>query len=450
MSVSFPPNFLWGAACAAYQCEGTWESDGKGSSIWDEFCHAPGHIRNGDTGDTACDSYRRTREDIGLVSALGVKAYRFSVSWPRVLPQGRGRVNTAGLDHYDRFVDDLLSEGIAPWITLYHWDLPSALQAEGGWQSRDAVDAFTKYSALVARRLGDRVRHFLPINEPQCIAKLGYGTGEHAPGLRLPPEEVARVLHHLALAQSLSTDAIRASASGPVAIGSVTCGRLCCPQSDTPQGAEAAYRATFGLGSELHDWAFTHNIFLDSLIRHRYDQSAPEFLLRFADTVPQSDWSAMRTPDFLGLNIYNGELSDDGGNIIRRPEGFPVTATKWPVTPEVMRWGVRHIYRRYGLPIYITENGLSCNDRVYRDGAVHDGDRIDFLRAYLAQLRVAMGEGVPVKGYFHWSLMDNFEWALGYDERFGLYYTDYVTKKRIPKDSAAWFARVVRTGSLPD
>lgn len=444
---AFPADFLWGAACAAYQCEGAWDADGKGRSIWDDFCHSPGNIRGGDTGDTACDSYRRTREDIGLMSALGLRAYRFSISWPRILPDGRGRINAAGLDHYDRFVDDLLAEGVEPWLTLYHWDLPSALQREGGWLSRSTVDAFGEYSALVANRLSDRVHSFIPVNEPQCIAKLGYGVGEHAPGLSLPAEDVAKVLHHLALAQSVSADAVRAAA--PAArVGTATCGRLCCPQNDTPAGGDAACAATFRLTDDLHGWAFTHNIFLDSLIRREYDKSAPDFLRRFADAIPQSDWDAMRAPAFLGLNIYNGELSDDAGSVIRRCEGFPVTATKWPVTPEVMRWGVKHIYRRYGLPVYITENGVSCNDRVYGDGRVHDGDRIDFLRAYLTELRRAMGEGVPVKGYFHWSLLDNFEWALGYDERFGLYYTDYATKQRLPKDSAAWYARVVRTGSL--
>lgn len=442
----FPKDFLWGAACSAYQCEGAWNEGGKGPSIWDDFCHTEGSVRNGDTGDTACDSYHRYGEDIDLMRALGIKAYRFSVSWPRVLPDGRGELNSAGLDYYDRYVDALLGAGIEPWLTLYHWDLPSALQAEGGWLSRSTVDAFAAYSSVIAARLGDRVRCFMPINEPQCIAKLGYGTGEQAPGLKLPPEDVARVLHHLALAHSAANDAIRAAVGGNVSIGTATCGRLCCPQNDTPGGAEGAYEATFRYTDNLHGWSFTHNIYLDSLIRRGCDDSAPEFLRRFADTIPQSDWDAMRAPDFLGLNIYNGDLSDDAGNIIRRCEGAPVTATKWPFTPEVMYWGVKNIYARYGLPVYITENGVSCNDRIYLDGKVHDADRIDFLSRYIAELKRAMDEGVPVKGYFHWSLLDNFEWALGYDERFGLVYTDYKTKKRIPKDSAEWYAALVKTG----
>ncbi len=443
---AFPKEFLWGTACAAYQCEGAWNEDGKGRSIWDDFCHSPGHVKNGETGDIACDSYHRLAEDIALTKAVGAQVHRFSVSWPRILPEGRGRVNPKGLDFYDRMVDGLLEAGVEPWMTLYHWDLPSALQEKGGWLDRGTVEAFGEFSAVMGQHFGDRVRCFMPINEPQCVAMLGYGKGEHAPGLRLEATAVAKAFHHLALAHSMSTRALRAACSGPVSVGTVTCGRLCSPECADETGEEAAYQASFRLSDEsLDGWAFTHNIYLDSIFFRKYDDSAPAFLRRFADTIPQSDWDSMEKPDFLGVNIYNGGLTDAHGRPVPYPTGHPRTAIGWPVTPRTMYDGPRHLYRRYGLPLYITENGVSCNDRVYLDGTVHDGERIDFLTRYLRELKRAADSGVPVRGYFHWSLLDNFEWAEGYDQRFGLVYVDYADGRRIQKDSARWYRTLVET-----
>lgn len=441
----FPENFVWGVACAAYQCEGAWDADGKGRSIWDDFTQQKGvgHVKNDDTGDVACDVYHRYESDAALMQKLGVGAYRFSVSWPRVFPEGRGRINEKGLAYYDRLVDTLLERGIEPWMTLYHWDLPSALQSQGGWLARSTVDAFGEYAAVIASRFDGRVRHYMTINEPQCITKLGYGTGEHAPGLTLSDEEQALVYHHLALAHSVGMRAIKAHSTGDVEVGVVPCGRLCYPQNDTPEGRAAAERASFDLSRV--GWNFTFNIFLDSLILRRYDESAPESIKRFAATIPASDWAAMQAPDFIGVNVYNGTMVNDLGEDVARHPGFPLTACKWPVTPQVMRFGPLALYHRYGLPMYITENGQSANDRVFRDGKVHDPDRIDFLHQYLMKLSQGIADGAPVKGYFHWSFLDNFEWAEGYDERFGLVYVDYPTQRRVLKDSAHWYARVMHT-----
>lgn len=438
----FPKDFRWGVACASYQCEGAWDADGKGPNIWDDFCHdvTYAYIKNRDTGDVACDSYHRFREDVALMKAHNVQVYRFSISWARVIPDGDGAVNEKGLQFYDELVEELLANGIEPWITLYHWDLPSALQNKGGWLNRDLVDAFACYAQIIARRFQGRVKHIMTLNEPQCIAQCGYQSGVHAPGLKLGQEKIALIYHNLCLAHSAAQRAIKAVCGDDVKVGVVPCGTLAYPEKDTPEGREAAYHASFDLGI---GWNF--NIFLDSLILHRYDDSAPEGYKRFAATIDPADWDLMETPDFLGLNIYQGFMVNEKGEEVKRYPGFPLTACKWGITPEVMHYGPQHIYRRYGLPMYITENGLSCNDVVCLDGKVHDPERIDFLNRYLLELSKAVQEGTPVLGYLQWSFLDNFEWNQGYDERFGLVYVDYRTCQRIPKDSAAWYARVIET-----
>lgn len=438
----FPKNFLWGAACASYQCEGAWNEDGKAPNIWDDFCHDPAanNIKNRDTGDIACDSYHRYREDVALMKQLNIKAYRFSISWARVIPDGDGEVNEQGLRFYDNLVDELIASGIEPLITLYHWDLPSALQDKGGWLNREIADVFARYARIIAQRFKGRVRNFMTINEPQCIAQLGYGTGIHAPGWKLPEEKVALVYHNLCLAHSAAQRAIKEVCGKETLVGVVPCGSLAYPEKDTPEGREAAYRASFDLKV---GWSF--NVFLDSLILHHYDDSASDAFKRFAATIDPGDWDMMETPDYLGLNIYQGFMVNEQGEEVKRNPGFPLTACKWGVTPEVLHYGPMHIYRRYGLPIYITENGLSCNDKVYLDRKVHDLDRIDFLHRYLLELGKAIEEGTPIRGYLQWSFLDNFEWSSGYEERFGIVYVDYRTCERIPKESAAWYADVIAT-----
>ncbi len=438
----FPENFKWGVACASYQCEGAWNLDGKGPNIWDEFCHDLSHqnVFDRHSGDVACDSYHRFREDVALMKQHNVKVYRFSISWARVIPDGAGEINEKGLQFYDDLVEELLANGIEPWITLYHWDLPSALQDKGGWLNRDIVPIFGRYAKIIAQRFKGRVQYFMTINEPQCIAQLGYLTGTHAPGWKLSEEKVAQVYHVLCLAHSEAQRQIKAVCGEGVQVGVVPCGSLAYPEKDTPEGREAAYHASFNLNI---GWTF--NIFLDSLLLHRYDESVSGGFKKFAESIDPKDWDLMERPDFLGLNIYQGFMVNEKGEAVQRYPGFPVTACKWGITPEVMHYGPQHIYRRYGLPMYITENGLSCNDKVYLDGQVHDPDRIDFLNAYLLELSKGIQEGTPVKGYLQWSFLDNFEWAEGYNERFGIIYVDYNTCERIPKDSARWYAKVIET-----
>ena len=439
----FPENFLWGVACASFQCEGAWDADGKGPNIWDDFCHelGGGHIKNGDTGDVACDSYHHFREDVALMRAHGVQAYRFSVSWARVIPDGDGAVNEAGLKFYDELIDELIKNGIEPLVTLYHWDLPSALQYKGGWLNRDIVAAFGRYAQILAERFRGRVHTYMTINEPQCVTMLGYGTGAHAPGWKLSEEALARIYHVLALSHSEAYRRIKA-VDPEASVGCAPCGKLCYPKEDTTENIDAAYRASFDL---REGWAFTHNIFLDSICLRRYDDTAPEAVRRFAATIPPEDWEKMEKPDFIGINVYNGTMVDEQGKMIPFGPGYPLTGTKWNVTPRVMHYGPLYIYRRYGLPIYITEDGQSCNDRVFLDGKVHDVERIDFLHRYLLELHKAIEDGVPVLGYMQWSFLDNFEWSEGYDERFGIIYVDYATLERIPKDSAAWYKTVIES-----
>jgi len=435
----FHKDFLWGAGSSAYQTEGAWNEDGKGKSIWDEFCHTPGNINNDETGDEAALAYRLFETDLELIRKLGLRAYRFSISWPRVIPEGRGMVNPKGLDFYDRLVDGLLYAGITPVVTLYHWDLPLALEREGGWENRNTAEAFIEYAALIARRFDGRVKHYITLNEPQCFLGLGYGSGLHAPGKRLSPHALARCIHHALLAHGGATAAMRAASASPLEIGLASTGNICFPASDGC--IKAAYDATFAL--QEGDWTFSHRWLLDPAVFGRYPDDI-DALRRLNETVSEADLGIIREPaDFIGLNVYHGIPVDACGSRLKFPRGFPRTAMKWPVTPECMYYGLRFLYQRYGLPLIVTENGCSCNDRIFPDGAAHDPDRIDFLARYLRQLKRAVESGIPVNGYFHWSLTDNFEWKYGYDERFGLIYIDYETQKRTIKDSGYWYRDVI-------
>jgi beta-glucosidase len=445
--MGFPKDFIWGAASSSYQTEGAFDEDGKGRSIWDDFCRFKGVITNNGTGDIACDTYHRLAEDVSLMKQLNIQAYRFSLSWPRILPEGYGRINEKGLAFYDALVDTLLENGIEPMITLYHWDMPSALHMRGGWLNRDTIYEFEEYSAVVARRFAGRAKTYIPLNEQQCFVCLGFERGIHAPGLKLPLEGIFTCIHHSLLAQGLSIKALRENSPDSIKIGSASTGRLCYPAENTLTLCEAAEKSTFVISG--YDWLFSHNLFLDPLILGQYPECGIPGFNELAASVPDEDWQIIKQPvDFIGLNIYNGRLVDENGDDIEKYQGFPRTAMKWPVTPEVLRFGPRWIYKRYGLPVMISENGQSCNDRIFLDGKVHDPDRIDFLHRYLIELRKACDDGVPVTGYLHWCLTDNFEWHNGYDERFGLIYIDYSTQRRILKDSAQWYSEVVSTNGM--
>ena len=447
---AFPKDFLWGAASAAYQVEGYDLADGGGASIWRTFSHTPGKVAYGDTGDIACDAYHRLEEDLDLLAQTGAKAYRFSTSWARVDPNADGCWNGKGLAYYDRLVDGCLSRGLTPYMTLYHWELPQAAQDRGGWQAEETAYAFARFAGMMAAHFKGRVRQYFTLNEPQCTTSLGYQQGIHAPGLRLDLPRVFRVHVHQMMAHGLAQRAIKAADPDAV-VGLASTGNLCYPQRETEGDIAAARCATFATGEEF--WIFTHQWLLDPICLGRFPDCAGTALEPLVKTVTPRQMEIIHTvPDMLGYNIYNGHAvraGEAGFEYVPKYPGFPRTALKWPVTPEVLDWGVRFLQERYGLPGYITENGLSCNDRVYLDGRVRDIERIDFLARYLTALSRAVESGADIRGYFHWALTDNLEWHSGYGDRFGLIYVDFPTLKRVPKDSFYWYSRVIQTGS-PD
>lgn len=447
----FPKDFVWGAASSAYQIEGHSTEDGGGASIWDTFTHTPGKIAFGDTGDIACDAYHRYAEDIALLKQTGAKAYRFSTSWARIDPHADGAWNPAALKYYDGLVDLCLSSGITPYMTLYHWELPQAAQDRGGWQVRQTAEAFGRYAGMMAAHFRGRVKHYFTLNEPQCTVVLGHQNGLHAPGIRLDLAGQFDVLVNQLLAHGLALRAIR-DADPDAQVGIASTGRLCYPEQETPENIRAAREATFAVSEE--DWGFTHHWVLDPVCFGKFPDCAGTALEPLVQKVSQQDLAIIHgVPDLLGYNIYNGHAvvaDGEGYAYVPRYTGAPRTALKWPVTPEVLNWGVGFLQERYGIPGFITENGVSCNDRIYLDGKVHDAERIDFLARYLHCLGQAVERGVDIRGYFHWALTDNFEWHNGYCDRFGLVFIDYPTGQRIPKDSLAWYGQVIRSGGIPD
>ncbi len=446
--MGFPQGFYWGTAMSAYQIEGAAEPGDRGECVWDVFCRRPGRVFGGHTGDTACDHRHRYDGDFALMAALGVKNYRFSVNWSRVLPEGAGRVSEEGLAFYDRLIDAMLRRGIRPWMTLFHWEYPSALEARGAWRNPDSPGWFADYAALVARRYGDRVGHYFTLNEPQCFIGLGYVAGEHAPGLRLAPDAAIPMGHHALVAHGLAVQAIRANAPG-AKVGYAPCSSPACPATDAPEDVAAARSAYFAMPEDPDRWFWNVTWWSDPVLLGRYPEDG---LSRYGRFLPRGFAGDLNTIcqklDFYGQNIYHGttvRAGAAGPEAVPPPAGTPRTGMNWPVTPECLYWGPKFLCERYGLPLVIAENGMSGLDGVSLDGAVHDPARIDYLHRYLLALRRAAEEGVDVRGYFHWSFLDNFEWAMGYNDRFGLVYVDYPTQRRIPKDSARWLKAVMET-----
>jgi beta-glucosidase len=445
--MSFPTDFLWGAATSSYQIEGAVSADGRGESIWDRFSHTSGAIENGDTGDEANDHYHRSADDVDLMAELGLRAYRFSIAWPRIVPEGRGRIEGRGIDFYRRLVDRLRERRIVPAATLYHWDLPQALQDRGGWANRDTAEAFAEYADAVFEALGDEVPIWITHNEPWVAATVGYLHGVHAPGIR-DLQQMLDASHHLLLSHGLAVARFRARGKAG-RIGITLDLHPTYPASTSEADRLAAQ------GSE----EFTNRWYLDPLLRGRQ----PEYLsavFRAAGGDPEAsvrvgDRGIINAPiDFLGVNYYSRHVvaaSDDrfGWAVQPGDPSLPASQLGWEIFPDGLYDLLTALTREYGpLPLYVTENGLSVDDRIGADGAVDDPDRIDFLRDHFGAAQRAIDDGVDLRGYFVWSLMDNFEWAFGYRPRFGLVYVDYPTQRRIPKASAAWYRRIIEWNGL--
>ena len=443
--MKFPKNFVWGAATASYQVEGAAREDGKGLSVWDMLCRQPGKIWEGNTGDVACDHYHRFREDARIMGGIGLQAYRFSISWPRVIPNGTGAVNAKGLDFYDRLVDALLANKVQPWATLFHWDYPYELFCRGGWLNRDSADWFADYAGVIVDRLGDRVRHWMTQNEPQCYIGAGHAAGEHAPGLKMGAAEIARMIHHSLLAHGKAVQVIRARAKAKPQIGAAPVGIVKLPASASRADIAAARKAMFSVNNDI---AWNNAWYIDPMILGRYPQDGlKQFGALLADVLRPGDMKIIAQPlDFFGCNIYNGQTvraARAGSEPVENEIGPALTTMTWKVKPESLYWGPRFFYERYKLPVVITENGMANCDWVQADGKVHDPQRIDFLRRYLRELGRAIKDRIPVLGYMQWSILDNFEWSLGFKQRFGLVYVDYATGKRTLKDSALWYKQVI-------
>ncbi len=444
----FKENFVWGVATSACQIEGRKEGDGKGLDIWDVFCQKEGNIYDGHTIDRACMHLEHYREDIRIMKDLGISGYRMSLNWSRLFPDGTGRKNKAGFAFYDAVINELLEQGIVPYITLYHWEMPFTLYEKGGWMNSDSIQWFAEYAKAVVEHFSDRVTHYFTINEPQIFIGMGYIKGLHAPGQQVSGKEFFLLAHHVMMAHGNAVKAMRSAAKQPIKIGyAPTCG-VFYPDSDREQDIEAARKLYFGCNPDINYAWWSVSWWSDPVMLGSYPEDGLKLYEKYLPPIKPEDMKLIHQPlDMYGQNIYNGiavKVEMDGKvEFVKRYDGFPRTAANWPITPEALYWGPKFLYERYGKPIYITENGMSCHDVISLDGKVHDPNRIDFTARYLQNLQRAAGE-VDIAGYFHWSMMDNFEWADGYKERFGLVYVDFPTQKRIPKDSFYWYQTVIR------
>ncbi len=443
MTLRFPDGFIWGAATSSYQIEGAVAEDGRSESVWDRFCRTPGRVLNGDTGDVACDHYHRWRDDIRIMKDLGLAAYRFSVAWPRVVPEGQGPVNQAGLDFYDRLVDGLLEAGIEPFVTLYHWDHPQRIEEAGGWRVRETAHAFARYAAAVGSRLGDRVTHWMTLNEPWVVAHLGHRTGQHAPGLVNSGTELD-VIHHQLLGHGLASQALRSGRAGPE-IGVALNLEPRTARSEHPLDRDAAALEE-GL---MNRW------FLDPLLGRGYPADLLELTRWKASVITDGDLDTIAQPlDAVGLNYYRTEvvgypgLRDCDRPLPLREPPAEVTEMGWPVTPEGLGTMLRML-EGYGVgAIYITESGAAYPDKAYDGQRIQDEDRRSYLERHLVEAARAIDDGVPLRGYFAWTLLDNFEWSFGYSRRFGLVHVDHVTQRRTPKASAYWYRDVIARNAI--
>ena len=445
----FRDDFVWGVASSAYQVEGRDPEDGCGKMIWDTFIEE-GRIPDGKDATVACDHIHRYKEDYKMMRLLGIKAYRFSVSWTRIMPQGTGSVNEKAIALYRDMILEMKKNGITPYLTMYHWELPQALQDKGGWLNEEIIQWFGEYAKVVAENFSDICEYFITLNEPQCFVGLGHLSGIQAPGLKLSYKETFQIAHNALRAHGQAVINLRKYAKQPIKVGyAPTCG-MAYPVSDKKEDVEAARKALFSFHNPMDNWTWNVAWFSDPVFLGKYPEEGLEKFKEYLPEIMEEDMKLISQPlDFMGQNIYNGYMIKAGADgepeFIDRPAGFPKTAANWPVTPECLYWGAKFIYDRYQLPLFITENGMSCHDIVSVDGQVHDPNRITFLDAYLSALQKASDEGVDVRGYFLWTFLDNFEWDKGYTERFGIVHVDFETQKRIAKDSAYWYQKVIES-----
>lgn len=451
--MGFREDFAWGAATASYQIEGGVQEDGKGRDIWSVFCEQENRVFDGHNGDIACDHYHKMKEDVKLMADMGLKAYRFSVSWTRILPEGTGSINQKGIDFYNALIDELRLHQIEPYMTLFHWDYPYELQRKGGWLNDSSVDWFEEYARVIAENFSDRVKYFFTINEPQIFIGLGFVNGIFAPGYRCGKREFFQMAHNVLKAHGAAVKVLRQCGKQKVFIGFAPCGSMNFPATERPEDVEAARKSIFAVPDKLEDLAASVAWWSDPVFLGAYPKEGLEKFAAYLPEITKEDMDLIHQPlDFIGQNVYNGKEVEKGGDqgfhLTSMKTGYPKTGFNWPITPSCLYWGPKFLYERYQKPIYITENGLSCPDVVSQDGQVHDPNRIDFLSRYLKELKRAAENGVDIAGYFQWSLMDNFEWASGYHERFGLIYIDYETQKRIPKDSFQWYSRIIKENGI--
>ena len=440
----FKKDFVWGVATASYQIEGAWNEDGRGLSVWDAFAHTNGNVYENHNGDIACDHYHKFKDDVKLMKELGIKAYRFSISWSRIFPDGTGKINEKGVKFYSELIDELVKNSIEPYITLFHWDLPYELHKKGGWLNDEMVKWFADYAGKISELYSNRVKNFITFNEPQCFIGLGYLSGIHAPGLKTTYKDVFKMCHNVLKAHGAAVIALRANAKNKIRIGYSPSSVPTYPKEETNKNIEAARKFYFSCPPLNEDVFFNVTWWSDPVVFGKYPEDGLELYKEYLPEITEEDMKLISQPiDFYGQNIYHGceiKVGKNGeGEYSDRYQGFPKTAIQWPVTPKCLRWGPRFLYERYKLPVFVTENGMSAHDWVSLDGKVHDPNRIDFLNRYLDELEKATDDGADVGGYFVWSFMDNFEWANGYSDRFGIIFVDYQTQKRIPKDSAYWY-----------
>lgn len=446
--MAFNQEFLWGASSAAHQVEGAYMEDGKGMGIWDTFGQVKGHIAHGENGNVACDHYHHYKEDVKLMKEMGLKSYRFSVSWPRVFPQGKGAVNERGLQFYKNLVDELLAAGIVPMLTLYHWNLPTALYEEGGWKNPKVVTWFENYVELITKTFAGKISYWITFNEPQLFVGAGYKAGFHAPFEQNDTDTIMKITRNVLLAHGRAVSVIRKNCGNDVKIGFAPTSEVLLPASEEDEVVEEARAFTFSTDPQM--FAFQNAWWSDPIYKGVFPEDAKEIFQEQLPQFTEEEWASIAQPlDFYGFNVYQAGLNPVPANPWDYDrysyQGSPRTAMDWNITPDIMYWACKFFYERYGKPLLITENGMACYDFECLDGKVHDTARIDFMHRYLLSLEKAVDTGIPVIGYCYWSIMDNFEWTAGYDKRFGLVYVDYRTQKRILKDSAYWYRNVIKS-----